>query len=317
MHIICDRDFKIDEPTIVTIGKFDGEHIGHRKLFKQMKKEAKLLGLKTAVFSFDIPPASILHDKKTALISSREEIREKLSKEGIDYLIEYPIDKEVLGMHGRDFVYNILLAKMNMKAIIAGEDCAFGSKKSGNAELLKELSKKNGYKVFIIEKQRDELNREISSSLIRSQLSDGNIEIANKLLGSIYSIQGEVLEGNKIGKSIGFPTVNIYPPPDKHLAKLGVYATRVRLIDDGRIFESISNIGKNPSIEEDKKGHITRVETYIFDFDENLYGKKIEVMFYKFIREEKKFFDLSDLKKQISVDKEIVREYFRTKMPNI
>ena len=296
-------DINITEKTAVVIGKFDGEHRGHRKLFRTLKEEANKKGLKTVVFSFRTLPSNIVRNKKTTQIFTNVERRRKLEELGIDYYIEYPFDMNIARLTGEEFLVDILIGKLGMAEIVAGDDAAFGYKKSGNIELLNKLSKSLGFDLRIITKEKDDFQNDISSTLIRSKLDEGDMEEANKLLGSVYSITGTVEEGNKIGAKIGFPTLNIFPPKEKHLPKPGVYASRVRIGDDDTMYLGLTNVGSNPSIENDKRNHIYRVETYLYNFDASLYGREIEVFLYKYIRQEIKFQSLDELKSQISKDK--------------
>ena len=190
---------------------------------------------------------------------------------------------------------------------------AFGYKKSGNIALLNKLSKTLGFKVRVIEKEKDDFQNDISSTLIRSKLDEGDMGEANKLLGGVYSISGVVEEGNKIGyRKLGFPTLNLFPPKEKHLPKAGVYASRVRIGEDDTLYFGLTNVGTNPSIENDKKEHVKRVETYLYNFDANIYGREIEVYLYKYIRPERKFDSLEELKAQISRDKEKVLNFLNS-----
>ena len=314
MHFINNRDFYIEEATVLSLGKFDGEHRGHRKLFDKLLEVAYIKGLKKAILTFDISPAKLFNsDKQVYNISTADEKREYFENLGIDYLVEHPFDKELFTMSARDFVIEILLKRMNMQAIVAGSDCSFGHKKSGNIALLKELSLEYNFELYEIEKETDSEDREISSSLIKELIAAGDILKANELLSDIYSLRSKVVEGNKIGKEkLGFPTANIYPPPDKLIPKLGVYATFLKIVEDGRVFLSLSNIGTNPSIKEDKDIHRLRIETHIYDFDEDIYHKEIELGFVEFIREQKKFTSLEKLKEQIARDKEeVYRRYLK------
>lgn len=316
-------DFHIDKATVLTIGKFDGEHIGHRKLLAVMKGIAEEKGLKTAVFTFNTAPSEIIggaESKEAGLnpsqITTNDERNKMLNDSGIDYLIEYPFNKEVARIKAEDFIKDILIKKMNMKAVVAGPDCAFGHNKEGNAEFLTkvaaELPKELSYEVIIIDKEKDEYDRDISSTLIREELDKGNIENANKLLGTCYSIHGKVLHGNMIGgKLLGFPTANIIPQKRKHLPKFGVYASKVRLVNSGEEYFGLTNVGINPTVDNDRANHSTRVETFIYDFNKDIYGEEIEISFIKFIRPEKKFSSLEELKKQIAYDKETVKSIFR------
>ena len=307
-------DIKITEKTAVVIGKFDGEHRGHRKLFRTLKDEANKRGLKTVVFSFRTLPSNIVRNKNTTQIFTNAERRKKLEALGIDYYIEYPFDMSIAKLTGEEFLKDILIEKLCMAEIVAGDDAAFGYKKSGNIELLNRLSKVLGYDVKIITKEKDDFQNDISSTLIRQKLDEGDLEEANKLLGGIYSISGIVEEGNKLGAKIGFPTLNIFPPAEKHLPKLGVYASRVRIGDDDTFYLGLTNVGSNPSIENDKRDHISRVETYLYNFDASLYGREIEVYLYKYIRPEIKFDSLDLLKSQLIKDKMEVLDFLNSQI---
>lgn len=307
-------DIKITDKTAVVIGKFDGEHRGHRKLFRTLKDEANKRGLKTVVFSFRTLPSNIVRNKNTTQIFTNAERRKKLEELGIDYYIEYPFDMNIAKLTGEEFLTNILIEKLGMAEIVAGDDAAFGYKKSGNIELLNRLSKTLGYDVKIITKEKDDFQNDISSTLIRQKLDEGDMEEANKLLGGIYSISGIVEEGNKLGAKIGFPTLNVFPSSQKHLPKSGVYASRVRIGDDDTLYLGLTNVGSNPSIENDKRDHIARVETYLYNFDATLYGREIEVYLYKYIRPEMKFDSLDTLKSQLSKDKVEVLNFLNSQV---
>ena len=216
-------------------------------------------------------------------------------------------------MSGEDFVKDILIKRMNMKAIVAGPDLAFGYKKSGNRELLEKLSKTFDFSIYIIEKEKAFDGLDISSTLIRELLLEGRVSKANEFLGTEYSIGGIVKTGNRIGKKLlGFPTLNIFPPKHKILPKFGVYATRVKLNSTGEIFDSITNVGNNPTVKDDLKNHTTRIETHIFDFDRDIYEESIEVYFVEYIRAEEKFESLEDLKLQMEEDKNEARRILCT-----
>ncbi len=304
IEFIKTKDFKITEPTVVTIGKFDGEHRGHKKIFDKMSFIAKEKKLKKAIFSFDISPSKIIDGLKQSRLTTNQERLSRIRQESIDYFIEYPFTEELAHMQAESFVREILIKKMNMKAIVAGTDVAFGYKKSGNKALLDKLSKELSFDVYIIEKEKTDDKEVISSTLIRKLLMEGNIKKANELLAAYYSISGIVSVGNKIGKKLlGFPTLNIFPPDCKILPKLGVYATKVKLLKTNEIFDSITNVGKNPTIRLDTKKHIIRVETHIFNFDRDIYGEAVEVFFVDFIRAEKAFEGIEALKIQIEKDK--------------
>lgn len=301
------RDFQIKEPTVVTIGKFDGRHKGHQKLLRELLRQKEQKGLKTAVFTFAMAPSGIVSGRRQTVITTNQERRSNMAKMGMDYLVEYPFNQEVAHMTPEDFVAEVLVRQMSAKAVIAGPDCSFGYKGAGNASLLQELSARYGFEAIIIEKEKDE-QRDISSTYVREELDRGNIEKANALLGEPYTIHGIVVHGNHIGGTLlGFPTANIVPPPEKHLPCFGVYVSRVLV--DGTWYGGVSNIGRKPTIQGENP---VGVETFIMGLDEDLYGKNIEVQLLNFERPEQRFETLEELKARIKKDKEYAAEYFRT-----
>lgn len=300
------RQFHIEEPTVVTIGKFDGRHKGHQKLLQRMLELKKQHGWKTAVFSFDTMPSGMITGETVTRITTNQERRNNMEQMGIDYLVEYPFTPEVSHMEPEVFVRDILVGQMGARAIVAGTDCGFGYKRSGNAKLLAALAARYGYQVVILEKEQDGL-RDISSTYVKEQLNAGNIEKANELLGEPYAIHGTVVHGNHIGGSVlGFPTANILPPPQKHLPPFGVYVSRVRV--DGCFYRGVSNIGKKPTLAGESP---VGVETFLVGFYKDLYGKKIEIQLLHFVRPEKKFESLDALKEQIERDKQTTLTYFK------
>ncbi len=301
------RDFQIEEPTVVTIGKFDGRHKGHQKLLRELLRQKEQKGLKTAVFTFAMAPSGIVSGRRPTVITTNQERRTNMARMGMDYLVEYPFNQEVAHMTPEAFVSEVLVGQMSARAVIAGPDCSFGYKGAGDASLLRELSDKYGYEAIIIEKEKD-AQRDISSTYVREELDRGNIEKANALLGEPYTIHGTVVHGNHIGGALlGFPTANILPPPEKHLPCFGVYVSRVLV--DGAWYGGVSNIGRKPTIQGENP---VGVETFIMGLDEDLYGKEIEVQLLNFERPEQRFDSLEELKSRIEKDKEYAAEYFRT-----
>ncbi len=195
---------------------------------------------------------------------------------------------------------------MNARAIVVGTDCGFGYKRAGNAELLKAQKESLGYELEIVDKKQDDsVHRDISSTYIKEELDRGNIEKANELLGEPYAIHGLVAHGNHMGGPVlGFPTANLLPPPEKYLPPFGVYVSKVLV--DGKYYGGITNIGKKPTIRGDNP---ISVETFVFDLDQDLYGKPIEVQLLNFERPERKFQSLEELKSQINKDKEYGLSY--------
>lgn len=306
IYISDTRDFKIEEPTVVTIGKFDGRHKGHQKLLKEMLRVKREQGFQTAVFTFSTAPVALIEGRTQTVITTNQERRNNMEKMGIDYLVEYPFSKEVAHLPPEEFVRHILLGQMNAKAIVVGTDCGFGYQRAGNAGLLKELALRYGFLLEVIDKARED-NRDISSTYIKEELDRGAIEKANELLGEPYAIHGCVVHGNHIGGTVlGFPTVNILPPPEKHLPPFGVYVSRVLIGDT--CYGGITNIGKKPTVEGE---YPVGVETYVFDFDRDIYGENIEVQLLNFERPETRFDSLEELKRQLEKDKEYGLQYLK------
>ena len=297
-------DFRIEESTVVTIGKFDGRHKGHQKLLGRMLELKRQKGYRAAVFTFDTAPMAKLSGTDQKVITTNQERRTNMAKMGIDYLVEYPFTRDVVHLSAEAFVREILIGKMNARAMVVGTDCGFGYQRSGNAQVLKELSSRYGYELEVIVKEQDE-KRDISSTYIKEELAGGRMEKANKLLGEPYAIHGTVVHGNHVGGPVlGFPTVNIIPPEEKFLPPFGVYVSRV-VTEDG-IFGGITNIGRKPTVERDCA---VGVETYIFGLDKDLYGTDIEVQLLNYERPERKFDSLEQLKEQLKRDKEYGLSY--------
>ena len=286
---------------MVAVGKFDGEHRGHQKIIATMLTMAREQGLKTAIFTFGTPPAAVVSGQRRPQILTNEERRERLHQAGIDYIVEYPFDAEIAAMDGEDFVREILLGAMRMRAIVGGEDLRFGKAGAVNAAKLKSLGERLHFSVYIIQKET-EAGEEISSSLIREALAAGDMAKANTLLGMPYTAEGVVQHGNGIGNRIlGFPTINLLLPAGKLLPRRGVYQTET-VLPDGRTFRSITNVGTNPSVEQDHLSHRLRLESFLLDFSDDLYGVRVRLRFLRFIRPEKKFASLTALKQQIMAD---------------
>lgn len=298
---INQKAFHLPEDTVVAVGKFDGEHRGHQKIIATMLTVAREQGLKTAIFTFGTPPAAVVSGQRRPQILTNEERRERLHQAGIDYIVEYPFDAEIAAMDGEDFVREILLGAMRMRAIVGGEDLRFGKAGAVNAAKLKSLGERLHFSVYIIQKET-EAGEEISSSLIREALAAGDMAKANTLLGMPYTAEGVVQHGNGIGNRIlGFPTINLLLPAGKLLPRRGVYQTET-VLPDGRTFRSITNVGTNPSVEQDHLSHRLRLESFLLDFSGNLYDTRVRLRFLRFIRPEKKFVSLTALKQQIMAD---------------
>lgn len=303
MRIIAGTtDFKIVQPTAVAIGKFDGLHRGHRELLEQilgMKKE----GLLSTIFTFDPPPEVLFGKRQAKEITTREEKRIIFEKMGVDILIEYPLNEISAAIEPENFVKEVLIGKMNMSYLAAGYDLSFGHKGAGNAGLLKKLAPVYGFELNIIEKVCED-GREISSTFIREEVEKGNMGHVTKLLGEPYMVIGQVVHGAKLGRRIGMPTINLLPEKEKMLPPNGVYYSRTKIGE--KEYKSITNIGEKPTVSNAKQ---IGVETYLYEFDQDVYGKNAIVKLLEFKRPEKKFTDLEELKAQMIKDVNDGREF--------
>ena len=298
MKIIADTlQFNIEKETAVAIGKFDGIHLGHKKLLNEILS-AKKRGLAACVFTFD-KPISALFGKETAVLTTNEEKRKLFEKMGVDYLVEFPLTLQSAATPPEEFVSKYLVKQMNMKFIAAGSDLSFGDKGLGSAELLEKMAIDGGYEVKIIDKVLNGEGEEISSSLVRNCVLKADMIKVRNLLGTAYSIGGTVEHGNHLGSTIGFPTINIYPQENKLLPPFGVYKSKVHIAGNPKVYMGISNVGKKPTVGDKNKPGI---ETYIYDFDEDIYGKEVVVELLAFMRPEQKFDGLDALKRQLDVD---------------
>lgn len=287
----------------VAIGKFDGLHRGHHILVDELVKD-KEEGLLSVIFTFSKPPVTLTSDREPEYILTKEEKYALYEECGIDVVVEYPLTDELIHMDREDFLKNILIDKLGMKRILCGTDFRFGYERKGTPEYLYENSEKYGYKVIVFDKLKEGFN-EISSTLIRREIAEGNIEKANKLLGYNYSVIGEIVHGNALGRTIEFPTANIIPSSDKLLPPFGVYFTTVDI--DGKKYKCITNIGCKPTVTDNK---IVGVESNLLGFLGDLYGKVLKFEFYHYHRPEQKFKSLEELKKQLLFDKKCCEEYF-------
>lgn len=297
-------ELHIDEDTVCAIGKFDGAHRGHQLLMKEMRRLKRENGWKMAAFSFAFLKDT-LDDEQGRL--------EKFEKEGFDYLALIPFESAA-DIEGDAFIRDVLVEKMHMRAIVAGTDCSFGHNKSGDADMLKRCAPVYGYEVCILEKLRSRSGEEISSTAIREALARGDVEEAAQLLGGYYHIHDIVRPGNHVGTSkLDNPTANIYPPPNMMIPKVGVYATYVTIEGDSKVYAGMTNIGSNPTVNRDTAQHATRIETYILNLAyEELYGRAITLSFVRYMRPEKKFDSLEELKKQLLRDRQTVRSMLLT-----
>lgn len=293
----------IEGETAVAIGKFDGLHIGHDVILKELSA-CKKKGLNTVLLTFDPSPDVFFYRTNEEELLSRAEMEERLSLYDIDVHLILSFTRELAMMSPEEFMDEVLIRQLNVKEIVAGEDVSFGYKGRGNADFLASCEKQGKVKCRILKKLTVG-GIEVSSSMIRSLILKGEIEKANELLGYKYSFTGVIEEGKHLGRTYGIPTVNFYPEKKKLLPPLGVYFTRSEIGD--KSFYSMTNIGLRPSVEE-KKG--INLESHLIGDAGELYGEKCTVKLYHYTRPEQKFDSVELLVEQLKSDRNYCMQYF-------
>ena len=289
-------DFQLNKESAVTLGKFDGIHTGHQKLIEIVRQKADEENLLAVLFTFDSLPLSICPQKYQHFISTSSERRRLCENFGIDVEIEYPFTEEFMNMEPEDFICRILIDKLHAKYVVVGTDYRFGKDRAGDAAMLVEAGEELGFTTIIVEKEKYQ-DKEISSTYIREELKVGHMETVNVLLNRPFNVTGVVSIGNQLGRKLDFPTINIYPTEYKLLPPNGVYATQTTI--DGEKFYGVTNLGTKPTVSDAPE---ISVETFLFDFDQDVYGKKVDVEFIHFIRPEMKFDSVDMLIEQMNKD---------------
>lgn len=287
---IYDRfeDKVLREPSVVVLGKFDGMHRGHQLLLEKAKELSRKNELELVVFTIK-PPV-----RERSLLMTISEKRAFLKEFGIDILLECGFET-IKDITAEDFLEEILWKRLNVHYVVAGADCSFGHGRRGDAAMVTAFMETKGGRAVILNKMSLE-GREISSTYVREAVCEGKMELAKKLLGQDYFFEGVVVRGNQIGRTMDFPTANLVPETSKVLPPFGVYASEVLL--EGRRYRGITNIGVKPTV----GAKIPSVETFLVDFNEDIYGKPIQVFLKSFVRPEKQFENLFQLKEQIKKD---------------
>jgi len=296
------------ENTAISIGNFDGMHLGHMNLIKKLKEYATPQNLKTVVFSFYPHPRVVLKNEDIRQIFTRQEKKFVIEKQGIDIYIEYPFDVEFAKTSPINFLEDILVKKMKCKVLIIGEDYRFGRQKLGDVDFIKEVAKKLDIEVIVVSHNVYNGSK-ISSTDIRNCIAEGDVAEAQKMLHSPYFVAGTVITGNKLGRELGFPTANLSLDENKILPPNGVYITTTEICETKQQYNSVTNIGFKPTVNGTQK----TVETFLLDFQGDLYTKNIIIYFYERIRAEQKFGSLDLLKSQIAKDVLTATEYKRLK----
>lgn len=298
-------------PCALTIGNFDGVHRGHQALLGRVREAASKLGIEAAVMTFEPHPREFfarisgdLSRAPTRIANLRDKLQ-SLSDAGIDRVIVEHFNAHFASMSPEDFIEKVLVQGLHVKWLMVGEDFCFGAKRAGNIDMLIEAGKKFGFQVEAMPTVTNDGAR-ISSSAVRSALAQGDFALASKLLGHPYIMSGNVIHGKKLGRTIGFPTMNLRVA-HKRPALSGIFAVQVHGLAD-RPLPGVASIGVRPTVED--SGRVL-LETYLFDYAQECYGKLVQVEFLKKLRDEKKFDDLPALTAAIADDEQQARAYFR------
>jgi riboflavin kinase / FMN adenylyltransferase len=291
---------------VLTIGTFDGVHVGHQKIISKLNEEAKLIDGESVLFTFYPHPRMVLNPSVSLqLIQTHEEKLNKLKRMGLKHVIVFPFTLDFSNTKAKDFIKNYLVDKLKVKKIVIGYDHHFGKNREGSIEQFQELSSKLGFEVIEIPAQEiNEIN--ISSTKIRAAILAGEMEIANQFLNEPFELSGFVVQGKKLGKEIGYPTANI-SIKDQHkiIPKKGVYAIEVN--HHSKTYFGMMNIGFKPTVSNENE---ISIEVHLFDFNENLYDQKIAVRIMNRIRDEQKFDGIDSLIKQLKKDEIFCRNLF-------
>lgn len=295
----------IARPTVLTLGVFDGLHLGHQRIMQTVAKRAKTVSAVATAITFDPHPRAVLHPESAPpLLQTLDQRLANFKVLGIEQAIVIPFDHKFADQPAETFLSDIIRARLHAKEVYLGKGFEFGKNRGGNIELLRSRSQELGFLAYEV----DEVclrGERVSSSKIRKLLSEGRTNLARRMLGRPYGVEGVIIRGNRRGHTIGFPTANL-KPHNRVIPRYGVYATATLV--DGVWRRSITNIGVRPTFENEAEPSI---ETYIFDFEGDLYGDVLRVRFLHRIRDERKFSGIEELKAQIERDSQHALNYFR------
>ncbi len=293
--------------TVLTLGVFDGLHLGHQEIMRTVVERARATGTVPTAITFDPHPRSVLHPEKAPpLLQTLDQRLSNFEFLGIEQAIVIRFDPDFAGQDAEIFLRDIVFERLQAKEVYLGKGFAFGKERGGNIELLRRMSLELGF----VAEEVDEVTlrgQRISSSLIRQLLSEGRVNLARRMLSRPYGVEGQIIRGFQRGRTIGFPTANL-KPQNRVIPKFGVYATATLI--DGEWRRSITNVGIRPTFEDEQNPSI---ETFVFDFDGDLYGDVLRVRFLHRIRDERKFSGIDELKTQIERDTLIAKRYFASR----
>jgi riboflavin kinase/FMN adenylyltransferase len=307
------KHFRIEKPSIVTIGTFDGVHLGHQKILSRLQQLKQKHGLNAVVLTFEPHPRKVLFPNQAdlKLLTLIDEKLDLLENYGVDVAVVYPFDKTFSNIEAKEYIEEILLKNLKVKYLVIGYDHHFGKDRGGNIKVLQQFEKEYGYEVEEID-ALDIDHIAISSSKIRHALEEGKITLANNYLGHYFFLNAIVVEGKQLGRKLGYPTANLkIEGTDKLIPKIGVYF--VEVVIDNVAHYGMMNIGYNPTTDNDQK---VKIEVNIFDFNEDIYRKVVRINFIDYLRDEKKFNNLEELTEALHEDKQkcmlLIEEINRT-----
>jgi len=300
------ENFPADEASIVTIGTFDGVHLGHQQILKQLIDTSRKSKLKSVLLTFFPHPRMVLQpDISMRLIQTIQEREKALQKTGLDYLVIHPFSTEFSRLSADDYVKQILVEQLNVRKVVVGYDHRFGRNRTASLEDMYHYADIHEFEVIEINAEKIE-STAVSSTKIRKAIDEGNIELANTYLGHSFTIEGMVIDGDKRGRELSYPTANIdLQNPHKIVPKQGVYLVKSNLED--RIIYGMMNIGTKPTF----NAAMPSIEVHFFDWNGNLYGQAVQVELLKWVREERKFNNVEELQTQIQADE----QYCRSSIP--
>ena len=289
--------------TVVAIGNFDGMHTGHQCVLQTAIDIARDKGLNCYALSFEPHPRTLFRPDSPVFRLTPEADKARVMKAfGLDGLLVLPFTKELANTSAEDFINQHLIGAAGVRHVVTGFNFHFGKERKGSPEFLAESGKTLGFDVTIVEAQDDEEGELVSSSRIRRLLGEGDCVAASELLGHRWSVSGEVIKGQQIGRTLGYPTANIKLPASHHLAH-GIYAVKLRR-QDGSLHDGVASYGRRPTFDEGE----ALLETYVFDFSDDLYGEEISVSLFEYLRGEEKFDHVEDLIKQMDRDASLARD---------
>lgn len=297
--------FRLEKPSIVTIGTFDGVHLGHQQILKRLQNLKQITGLQTVVLTFEPHPRSILFPTQTdlKLLTTSDEKLKLLEQHGVDVTVIYPFSKPFAELDANAYLKQIIKDSLNTKHLVIGYDHRFGHNRIGNIDTLKTHADQYGYQVEEISAHDiDQIT--VSSTKIRKALEEGHLHVATEFLGHAYFIEGTVVKGKQLGRTIGYPTANLKPNDAlKLIPQNGVYLVSTNI--EGHTFYGMMNIGTNPTTDSDNK---RKIEVHLFEFSSEIYGQQLTVDILERIRDEIRFDSIETLKKAIAQDEQVCRE---------